>query len=96
MGNPGFFGKGGEVATNRLEDQEVSVLSLHLLQIALVYVNTLMLQNVLGEEEWMGRMADEDFRALTPLIHSHVNPYGSFELDMKKRLPLDETVGVAV
>ena len=25
-----FFGKGGEVATNRLDDQEVSVLSLHL------------------------------------------------------------------
>jgi TnpA family transposase len=91
-----FFGKGGEVATNRLEDQEVSVLSLHLLQIALVYVNTLMIQNVLAEEEWMGRMAEEDFRALTPLIHNHVNPYGSFELDMEKRLPLDQPVAVAV
>ena len=90
-----FFGKGGEVATNRLEDQEVSVLSLHLLQIALVYVNTLMIQNVLGEDEWMGRMAKEDFRSLTPLIHSHVNPYGSFELDMEKRLPLDEPVELA-
>lgn len=33
-----FFSKGGEVAANRLEDKEVSVLSLHLLQIALVYV----------------------------------------------------------
>ncbi len=87
-----FFGKGGEVATNRLDDQEVSVLSLHLLQVALVYVNTLMLQTVLAEEEWMARMADEDFRALTPLIHSHVNPYGAFELDMKKRLPLDAPV----
>ena len=38
----------------------------------------------------MSSMAQEDFRALTPLIHSHVNPYGSFELDMAKRLPLDE------
>lgn len=84
-----FFGKGGEVATNRLEDQELSVLSLHLLQVALVYVNTLMLQDVLAEKEWLARMADEDFRALTPLIHSHVNPYGTFELDMDKRLPLD-------
>jgi TnpA family transposase len=27
-----FFGKGGEVATNRLEDQKLSVLALHLLQ----------------------------------------------------------------
>ncbi len=25
----------------------------------------------------MGRMAKEDFRALTPLTHSHVNPYGA-------------------
>jgi hypothetical protein len=91
-----FFGKGGEVATNRLDDQEVSVLSLHLLQVALVYVNTLMLQTVLAEEEWMARMADEDFRALTPLIHSHVNPYGTFELDMKKRLPLDAPVELLV
>ena len=91
-----FFGKGGEIATNRLEDQEVSVLSLHLLQIALVYVNTLMIQCVLGDTTWMGRMAPEDFRALTPLIHSHVNPYGSFELDMEKRLPLDQPVAVAV
>lgn len=91
-----FFGKGGEVSTNRLEDQEVSVLSLHLIQSALVYVNTLMIQNVLGEDRWSKRMGQDDLRALTPLIHGHVNPYGSFKLDMKKRLPLDETVGVAV
>jgi len=35
-----FYGKSGEVASNRLEDQELSVLSLHLLQLCLVYVNT--------------------------------------------------------
>ena len=27
-----FFGKGGEIATNRIEDQEISALSLHLLR----------------------------------------------------------------
>ena len=37
----------------------------------------------------MNRMAKEDRRVLTPLIHAHVTPYGSFELDMEKRLPLD-------
>ena len=84
-----FYGKGGEVATNRLEDQEISVLSLHLLQTCLVYVNTLMLQNVLADQDWMKRMEAEDFRALTPLIYAHVNPYGSFELDMETRLPID-------
>ena len=61
-----------------------------------MYVNTLMPQTVLAEEEWMARMAVEDFRALTPLIHSYVNPYGTFELDMKKRLPLDAAVEVLV
>ena len=50
-----FYGKGGEVATNRLDDQEVSVLCLHLLQIALVYVNTLMIQNVLSTAVWRRR-----------------------------------------
>lgn len=45
-----FYGKSGEVASNRLEDQELSVLSLHLLQLCLVYVNTLMIQRVLSEK----------------------------------------------
>ncbi len=85
-----FYGKGGEVATNRLEDQELSVLALHLLQISLVYVNTLMIQQVLNEPSWRSRMKLEDFRALTPLIYAHVNPYGIFELDMNTRLPIDE------
>ena len=90
-----FFGKGGEVATNRLEDQEISVLSLHLLQTCLVYVNTLMIQSVLSDSSWMDRMEVEDFRALTPLIYAHVNPYGSFELDMNTRLPIDWQVDLA-
>ena len=90
-----FFGKGDEVATNRLEDQEISVLSLHLLQICLVYVNTLLIQSVLGDKAWMNRMATEDFRALTPLIYAHVNPYRSFELDMDMRLQIDIEADVA-
>jgi len=34
----------------------------------------------------------EDERALTPLIYSHVNPYGTFELDMSTRLPIAEAL----
>src|SRR4051812_8710464 len=68
-----FFGKGGEVATNRLEDQEVSVLALHLLQSCLVYINTLMLQRVLGEPSWRNRMADADRRGLCPVVYAHVS-----------------------
>ena len=84
-----FFGKGGEVASNRLEDQEVSVHALHLLQSCLVYVNTLMLQRVLAEPAWMARMTPADARALTPLVWGHVSPYGAFDLDLEQRLDLD-------
>jgi TnpA family transposase len=84
-----FFGKGGEIATNRLEDQELAVLSLHLLQNCLVYINTLMLQEILADRVWYDIMAPEDFRALTPLVYSHVNPYGTFKLNMSERLPLE-------
>jgi hypothetical protein len=84
-----FFGKGGEAASNRLEDQEVSVHALHLLQSCLVYINTLMLQRVLAEPAWMARMTPADRRGLTPLVWSHVSPYGTFDLDMARRLDLD-------
>lgn len=84
-----FYGKGGEISTNRIEDQEVAVLSLHLLQNCLVYINTLMIQQVLSQRKWYDMMTPEDFRALTPLIYTHVNPYGNFDLDMTQRLPID-------
>lgn len=84
-----FYGDSSEIASNRIEDQELSVLSLHLLQLCLVYVNTLMIQQVLKESIWHGRMTAVDFRALTPLIYAHINPYGWFELDMSKRLSIE-------
>lgn len=84
-----FFGKGSECATNNLEEQEIIMLSLHLLQISLVYVNTLMMQQVLAGEEWRGVLTAEDLRAITPLFYNHVNPYGTFNLNMEKRLPIE-------
>lgn len=83
-----FYGKGGEVTSNRFEQQEPSVLLLHLLQMCLVYVNTLMIQSVLGKARWEDRLDDADRRALTPLIYSHINPYGVTELDMDQRISL--------
>jgi len=38
-----LYGKGGEFASNKLEDQEILLLSQHLLQVSLVYVNTLLI-----------------------------------------------------
>ena len=81
-----LYGKGGEFATNRLEEAEVSMLCLHLLQVSLVYVNTLMIQHVLEEREWLGRLTPTDLRALSPLKWQHINPYGTFALDMTARL----------
>ncbi len=65
------------------------MLTLHLLQNALVYINTLMLQRVLSETAWITRLTVEDLRALTPLLYAHVRPYGHFLLDMLTRLDLD-------
>ena len=83
-----FYGKDGEFASNRPVMQELAALSLHLLQASLVFVNTLMIQQVLQDSQWFSRMTDRDWQALTPLIYHHVNPYGTFELDMAQRLPL--------
>jgi len=84
-----YYGKRGEVATNDPDAQEISILSLHLLQACVVYINTLMVQTVLEDEQWKERMTDADWRGLTPLFYTHINPYGSFDLDMKSRLDLN-------
>jgi TnpA family transposase len=90
-----FYGERGEFATNRVADQELAVLSLHLLQVCLVYVNTLFIQEVLTEPAWRDRMTVDDWRGLTPLIYHHVNPYGRIELDMVAGWPtrLDHAEG---
>ena len=84
-----FYGKNSEFTTNRMQEQEVSALSLHLLKVCLVYVNTLMIQRVLSEKSWLNQMQADDLRALTPLIWAHVNPYSIFRLDMNERLLID-------
>ena len=83
-----FFARRGEMSSNRREDQELSMLSLHLLQNCMVHVNTLMVQQVLARPEWKGRLTVRDLHALTPLFWGHVNPYGRFELDMASRINL--------
>ena len=51
--------------------------TLHLLQSALVHRNTLLVQEVLKDPEWAGRLTDDDRRALSPLFWAHVNPGAS-------------------
>jgi TnpA family transposase len=83
-----FFARRGEMVSNRREDHEISMLALHLVQNCMVYVNTLMIQKVLMQTHWQGKLTPRDYAALTPLMWEHVNPYGRFDLDMNSRLAL--------
>lgn len=85
-----FYGKSGEFRSNKKEEQELSMLCLHLLQMSLVYINTLMIQSVLKSAKWQNKLTERDKAALTPLIYRHINPYGIFLLDMKKRIKIPE------
>jgi TnpA family transposase len=87
-----LYGRHGEFSTNRREGQELTMLSLHLLQISLVYIQTLLIQHLLAEPAWANTMTKEDLRGLTPLIYSNVNPYGLIRLDMTERLAIERAV----
>lgn len=89
-----LYGKQGEISSNDLDAQEVTILSMHLLQSCLVYVNTLMVQEILAESAWRQRMTTADWRGLTPLFYGHINPYGLFDLDMEARIPLSTPVAI--
>jgi hypothetical protein len=54
-----------------------------------VYINTLLVQKVLSEKEWLDKMQPEDFRGLTPLFYTHVNPYRRLVLDMDERIIIE-------
>jgi len=84
------YGKGGEFASNRRDQQELAMLALHLVQAALVYVNTLLIQDILALPEQAGLLTDEDRRGLTPLFWAHLTPYGEIRLNMDRRLVLRE------
>jgi len=83
-----FFGKGGDIPSNRRDEQELSVLCLRVLQAAMVYINTLMIQDQLIAPALADALTVEDKRGLTPLIWAHISPYGEIRLDMQSRLEL--------
>ena len=84
-----FYGKLGEIRSNNKDEQELSVACLHLLQVCMVYINTLIIQEVLSDKSLKDRLTPEDKRALSPLIHSHINPYGLFPLDLTERIIIE-------
>ncbi|MHB1949418.1 MAG: Tn3 family transposase [Gammaproteobacteria bacterium] len=84
-----FYGKLGEISTNKKDNQELAVACLHLFQVCMVYINTLIIQEVLSDLRWKDKLTPEDKRALTPLIHSHINPYGLFPRNLAQRLIIE-------
>jgi len=84
-----FYGRLGEISTNNTNDQELSLLCLHLLQVCMVYINTILIQTALSDPKWMLILKAEDMRALSPLFHLHINPYGLLFLDMNRRINIE-------
>lgn len=90
-----FYGKSGEITSNYRDDQEVSMLSLHLLQNCISYINTLLIEALFQDSNWQSKLAEEDYRALTALFYLNINPYGTFELDLSKRLAIQKAGVIA-
>ncbi len=77
------YGRRGELATNSREQQEITLLSLQLLQNCLMLINTILVERTLDRHGLWERLSREDLRALTPLFHTHINPYGVFEIHLE-------------
>ena len=89
------YGKSGEISTNHREEVEMTALCLRILQASLVFVNTLMLQDVLAEPEWSALLTPVDRRGLSPLFWQHVRPYGevSAPRGVPRQAPSTDTIG---
>jgi TnpA family transposase len=83
-----FYGKDSELPGADRDSQEVAMLALHLLQLVVVHINTLLVQRVLTDNHWAQGLGDADRRGITPLFWSNWNPYGRFELDLDRHLDL--------
>jgi hypothetical protein len=77
------FRRGASVLDSPMDDPQIFEMIL-----SLVYMNTLMIQQVYKDGNWQKRFTKEDYRGVTPLFYSHVEPYGMLQLDMTKRLAL--------
>jgi TnpA family transposase len=83
------YAKDSDLTGPDREHQEVSMLALHLLQAALVHLNTILVQRILADDAWSARLTNEDRRGLSPLFWAHINLYGRFTLDMDRHLNLE-------
>ncbi|XSZ47025.1 Tn3 family transposase [Francisella noatunensis] len=63
-----FYGKLGELRNNKTQEQGISILCLHLLQVCMFYINTLIIQNILYKKDWNGVFTGNDYRASNSFI----------------------------
>ncbi|MGH3180428.1 MAG: Tn3 family transposase, partial [Streptosporangiaceae bacterium] len=84
------FGKRGELASSKREEQELGMLCLMILQSCLGYINTLMIQDTLAEPAWAEVLTDVGRRGLTPLFTVNMTPYGIIRLRPGRRLNLSQ------
>jgi hypothetical protein len=66
------YGREAGLPGSDQETQEISMLAPHLLQSALVLVNTRLVNRVLGALRWTQQLTDTDLRGLTQLFWSNV------------------------
>ena len=78
------FGGKSEIQSNDPDIQELTVLCLHLLQNALVLSNTVMVERILFEDNFINEIDKKDINAITALFTSNMNPYGDINLDVNK------------
>lgn len=62
------------------------MLCVRVLQAAMVYINTLMLHEIIHQSAWADRLTAEDRRELTLLVWAHVVPRGEIRLDRRELL----------
>jgi hypothetical protein len=87
-----FYGKDGDLTSPDREHAETSMHALHLLQSALVHVNTCSHRPC-----WRPRRSATGWapmrRGLSPLFWTRINPHRRFRLDMNTRLDLTASGG---
>lgn len=77
------YAKSIDAPSNNIDDQEVSILTLHLIQLCMTYVNIVMLQNLLKKKLLPKGQYTSSF-------YSHINPYGDINFSFTKRLNIGD------
>jgi TnpA family transposase len=78
-----FFGEYGDLRRQDYYQQMNKISCLSLLINAVVCWNSLKLQNILENFKKEGKsISKETLRHVTPMLHSHINPYGEYRFDV--------------